>query len=239
MRSHYAECERLRGKVDERVAGEGHLRWPGSVNSNFKPEHGVLFVGSVHREFHAGPGGKEDEVLRDQERILVAANKRWRDAGRSTASDQAYLDSTAGAYELSIPRWPRGDVVVALLNMLGDRVDQVAWVNLARCQVPPSVTDEAPLRAACQRRDVYPVSEVIDAVRPSAVFVAVLGTVDRTTRGGTALAGDGTVLSGRNWSPEIFVFNGRQRTDRDHRKFAAWSAEAAQRVTARRLGTRR
>ena len=190
--SHYAYCERLRGNIDEPVAGEGRLRWPGTVNSNFKPEHGVLFVGSVHREFHVGRGGREDDVLRAQERTLVAANKRWRDEGRSANSDQAYLDSTARAYEMSIPRWPRGDVVVNLLKMLGDQVDEVAWVNLARCQVPPAVTDETPLRAACQQRDVYPISEVIDAVRPSAVFVAVLGTVDRITRRGTPRTGDGT-----------------------------------------------
>lgn len=235
--AHYMDCERIRGVVDERVAGDGRLRWPGSVNSAFRPEHGVLFVGSVHREFHIGHGGKEDSLLREQERRLVTANQTWRDTGRSSASDDIYLAATASAYEISIPRWPRGDIVLSLLGQFGDEVAQTAWVNLARCQAPPSFADEASLRASCQRPDAFPLSEVIDALRPIAVFVAVLGTVDRTTRRGIERQGDGTVLTGRDWSPEVFVFDGRQRTDRRHRKFEVWSNEAAGRISTRRSRT--
>ena len=186
-----------------------------------------MFVGSVHREFHIGRNGKKDPVLLDQERLLVRSNQAWQESGRSTLSDESYLDSTADAYEASIPRWPRGGVVMSLLAKLGDSVDQAAWVNLARCQAPPTVTDEALLRQACQRSDVFPVSEVVDALRPSALFVAVLGTVDRTTRAGRFHHGDGTVLDGNEWHPLVYVFDGRQLTDRNQRKFDVWSAEAA------------
>jgi hypothetical protein len=237
--AHYVECTRLIGQVDDRIAGEGKLRWPGSVNSCFRPEHSVLFVGSVHREFHIGGNGKSNAALIEQERILVEANRRWLAEGRGPSNDAAYLDATARAYEQSIPLWPRGGVVMRILRKLGDDVDEVAWVNLARCQAPPSTTNETKLRAACQRRDAFPLAHVIDALRPAAVFVAVLGTVDRVTRAGRQLRSDGTILDGGKWHPLVYVFDGRQRCDPTHVPFDVWSDGAAIAVGERRgLGCR-
>lgn len=186
--SHIEECRANNGSPD---VGQRHapqwMRWPGYVGARWRPERGLLFIGSVHREFDVGLSRAPEPELRALEDDLIAANRSWRESGRSAASDDAYLTGTQAAFAAMWRRWPRSRIFEPFVAGLGLDADEVAWTNLAKCQVFRFDRDtgrrlkdfQEDLQSICQ--PLYPVADTIALLRPRATFVAVLGAAKRAS----------------------------------------------------------
>lgn len=121
-------------------ASDPTLRWPGYVGSDWRPGHGILFVGSVHSDFT-----KDGRRSGDPDRIavvatLAGANREWRDGARTPATDLRYLAATREAYAVLIPGWTRDGAFATVRDELGDSVNAIAWTNLAHCRARPRQT---------------------------------------------------------------------------------------------------
>jgi hypothetical protein len=114
-------------------------------------------------------------------------------------------------YEEALPEWGRWRrhfkaLVESYLEM---DLTQIAWANLAKCRVslelgPRQRAAEAPLQRLCQK--AFPVSELVEAIRPTLVLVASLnaregGPIVRTWRS-------------ESCAPLVFTWQGQSGHDR-------------------------
>jgi len=209
------------------------LRWPGYVGSDWRPGHGILFVGSVHSDFT-----KDGRRSGDPDRIavvatLAGANREWRDGARTPATDLRYLAATREAYAVLIPGWTRDGAFATVRDELGDSVNAIAWTNLAHCHARPRQTPEYPLQLKCSASDGrFPIGELVTALHPVMILapVAPLATTYRTRYAFTPTDG-GPV-------PSLCTFNGS--TDkRDGLPASDWAPVTAVEIRHRRGGSGR
>ena len=211
--AHFAWCREALGpaeypEVAEDPASDPTLRWPGYLGIDWKPDHGVLFVGSVHSDFrkdgHRG-GGPDRAALVAR---MAVANRRWRDLEvDSAAEDARYLDATRGAYSRLMPGWSRDSAFGAVRRELGDAVEEIAWTNLAHCRAQPKLTPgsggEYTLQRKCSGVDgTFPIKELLDAIRPAAVLACASPLGGRDARRFDLIFSHGG-------APLVWTFNGR------------------------------
>ncbi len=215
-----------------RVEGN-ELRWPGYLGRNYGAEPRVLCVGAVHREgtpaLQAG-----NQTIAETDRQLVSAARLWRESGRSDVVDARYLANTRDAYERALPAWSRWNRHFRTLVEDHLRLDRtrIAYTNLAKCRV--SIDRGAKQRAAeqaltrlCQQQ--HPISDVLEAIQPTVVLVAVLGA----RPGGDVV----TSWSSASCSPLVFAWQGQSGHDRHNtapgaRPLREWAPEMAAAVAA-------
>jgi hypothetical protein len=210
------------------------LRWPGYLGRNYHEGTGVLCVGAVDREATLRTP-RADDVQQRTDRQLVASAREWRDAGRSPATDAKYLEDLRRAHEDALPMWSRWKRHFRPLieDCLGMDRTQIAWTNLAKCRVsldrgPKQRAAEGKLTRLCQR--AFPMNELVEAIRPVAVLVAVL-------RAGP----DGDIVtrwSSPSCSPLVFSWQGqsghdRHNTDPEARPLREWAPEMAREISSR------
>ncbi len=230
--SHRRACEAAGGGIPGPGRVDGNdLRWPGYLGRDYCEGSGVLCVGAVHRE---APLAMEatDPIIARTNRELVAGARTWLRAGRSPQSDAAYLERLRSAYEEALPRWPRWRRHFRTLveDYLSMSSTQIAWTNLAKCRVSidrgaAERASQATLTRLCQRQ--FPARELVEAIRPAAVLVAVLGA----RPGGDLVE---TWHSPRA-APLVFAWQGqsghdRMNTDPAARRLSEWGPEAAERI---------
>ena len=83
--------------------------------------------------------------------------------------------------------WPRARVFSDFVDGLGLSTDEVAWTNLAKCQVFKAdrtsgrrlFANQEVLQAGCQA--VFPIAEVIDTLQPRHTFIPVEQVAKRVT----------------------------------------------------------
>jgi len=190
-------------------------------------------VGAVHRE-STPEGEKADPRIVRTNRQLAESAREWLAVGRSEDADDRYLDRLRTAYAEALPAWSRWQrhfrtLVEDYLQM--DQA-QIAWTNLAKCRV--SIDRGAKQRAAevqltrlCQQ--TFPVADLVEAIRPRVVLVAVLGAVK-----------PGEIVS--SWSspscsPLVYAWQGQSGHDRHNtapgaRPLSEWAPEMANSVRA-------
>lgn len=114
---------------------------------------------------------------------LEEGARSWLASDRSPQADARYLERLRSAYEHALPRWPRWQRRFRTLieDHLGMSPREIAWRNLAKCRV--SIDRGSRVRAAereltrlCQR--AFPTAQLVEAIRPAAVLVAVLAGRD-------------------------------------------------------------
>lgn len=166
------------------------------------------------------PQGLRDTLDPCGGRGLAAANRSWR--ARET-SDAVYLEATRRLYRDGLAAWTVGDRLGQVLAASHLTIDQIAYTNAARCQLPPRprgghAATQRRLVKACQRW--LPLADVVEATRPrlvvttSADLLRMLGRCRATRsssafgstppRGNLRAPGDPTVLGttrSRAWWP--------------------------------------
>ena len=210
------------------------LRWPGYLGRNYIEGRGILCVGAAYRESTLEVERRNPVIARTNA-DLIACAREWISAGRSEESDERYLDRLRNAHEDALPEWDRWRRHFRTLveDYLGMSRSEIAWANLAKCLV--SIDRGSKQRAAegvltrlCQRE--FPMSELVQAIRPAVVLVAVLharpgGDIVRT-------------WDAPGWSPLVFTWQGQSGHDRHNtkpgaRRLSEWAPEMAARVRAR------
>lgn len=181
---HFNWCDGALGPAEypqepEDPASDPSLRWPGYVGVEWRPGHGILFVGSVHSDFTKDGGRPGDADRRRVVAELADANRRWRDSSLATpAEDRRYLDATRSGYSKLLPGWSRDGAFGKVRDALGDSVDQVAWTNLAHCRAQPRKMIQREGEYLLQRHcsgfaGAFPIGDLIAAIRPVAVLSSV------------------------------------------------------------------
>jgi hypothetical protein len=139
-----------------------------------------------------------------------------------------YLETVREVFEWWLPTWTRWKPFRRVFDRLGDDISQIAWTNFAKCRVPEQrnvlYQNPSAVVAFCQRD--YPITEVVEAIRP----IAVLTCVKNAYEGGPII---------RTWrtssvEPLVFTWHGLHGTDRSGRLIGVWSAEAAAKIAAHR-----
>ena len=106
-------------------------RWTGCLGAEYASGR-VLMVGAVHNK----------PVLSQDRAPLALAAKVWVDAGRSGGTDAAYLAEVRDFYRQVTPTWENGGTVwrtfAKLRAQLGVRSEEVAFSNIAKCEMHPS-----------------------------------------------------------------------------------------------------
>lgn len=219
---HFNQCQKRLSRSTAAI--DPNLRWPGTIGRNYQPGASVLFVGSVHREFHIGPSGRDPQLER-LEQDLIKANRDWVASGRSPAADNKYLSATQASYEASYARWPRGRLLTRIMAELGDQPADVAWANLAKCQASIQSAREDLLQAECATLNgPYPVRELIELLDPAAVFIPVIAVGRPNPRHDFGIAD----------LPNVFIFDGRKLIDAQGRSVSEWRPEALAAIRTRR-----
>ena len=225
---HRKQCEALGAAVPGPGRVDGNeVRWPGYLGRDYAAGAGVLCVAAVHREARPeeeAPGSAISRTNAD----LVAAHRGWLRRGRSRREDSRFLESVRAAYEEALPHWSRWQSHFRTLvqDHLGMSTSGIAWTNLAKCRVAihrGNREAEADLTSFCQR-DLAPVSELVEAIRPALVLVSVLNAKP-----------GGKIVS--SWdspsaSPPVFSWQGRTGHDRhnthpDRRRLGEWAPDMA------------
>lgn len=229
---HRRACEAAGGAIPGPGRHDGNeLRFPGYLGRSYQEEQGILCVGAVHRE--ADPDELDPQHAKlDAE--LVNAHRDWLTSGRGSGPDAQFLARLRAAYEGSLPFWPRWRRHFRPLveDHLAMDCTQIAWTNLAKCRVAIHLgsqqrSAEARLTRLCQ--GTFPVSALVEAIRPVAVLVAVLGA----RPGGRIVTSWGS----DEWQPLVYAWQGqsghdRHNTDPDARRFSQWAPKAASEIRA-------
>lgn len=160
---------------------------------------------------------------------LAEGARSWLASDRSPQADARYLERLRSAYEHALPRWPRWQRRFRTLieDHLGMSPREIAWTNLAKC--PVSIDRGSRVRAAereltrlCQR--AFPTAQLVEAIRPAAVLVAVLAGRE----GGDIVA----TWRSPSCSPLVWSWQGQSGHDRHNtapwaRRLAEWASEMA------------
>ena len=163
------------GSVAVAAADAADLRWPGYLGSAYRPGCSILLVATVHREFASGiPPLPKD--LRDR---FVEATRAWR---QGRLPDEDWLEVVRETYMAGLGRhWAVGRLIRGLSSRIGIGVEDVAYVNAARCQLVelPPVPNRAEIIsnavALCGR--AYPISSLAQRLSPAALLMSK-GTFD-------------------------------------------------------------
>lgn len=221
--THRSECEAAGGARPgaEREPGN-ELRWPGYLGRNYVEGSGVLCVGHVHRE---RAGLNEADVTHTEATAgLVEGARSWLSSGRSARADKKYLDSVRNEYEGWLPTWPRWHQHRDVLLGLGMDLTQIAWTNLAKCRV--SINDKPAVdrvTTLCQAE--FPMAELIEAIRPAAVLVAVLHAGEA---GGIV-----KTWKSPHGNPLVFSWHGYHGTNERGEKQGVWRPRAIRAIKKR------
>jgi len=214
----------------EGPAGDPTLRWPGYVGSDWTPGDGILFVGSVHADFErVGRGAPLIAHPVSVIESMAAANIAWRDnPAPSDLDDLAYLTATQLAYQALVPGWLRSSLLTTLLGRMLPNVAEedvyrhAAWTNLAHCRARQSRLDEGPLQRRCaaqaahtstrMRPGMFPVADVVRALRPALVLSSVTALGGRDASRYWGVAPDSTSTIALDTGTFMLVaFNGNPR----------------------------
>lgn len=171
----------------------------------------------------AAVGRQPPQYTPDQARDYAEmgrVHRTWLEAGRSEDADTDFLERHREYYEVALPTWPRWNNVYRTFVEadLGMDVTQISFGNLAKCRANEADTEL--LARVCQQ--VFPVSELVAALRPIAVVVAMLNA-------------RGIVRSwqGNSHQPLVWTFQGRNGKGQDGRRFAEWGPDLADAIRAR------
>lgn len=194
------------------------LRWPGYVGRDYKPERGVLCVAAVGQQpkhYTPDQAGGYAEMAR--------IHRAWLERGRSEEADRQFLESHRDYYERALPTWKRWRQVFRGFVEDHLRMDrrEIAYGNLAKCRARD--VDTVRLARVCQA--VFPASEMVAALRPAAVVVAVV----------SARPGGGTVRTwrGNGYEPFVWTFEGRNARGQDGRGLNQWAPDVAREIRSR------
>jgi hypothetical protein len=97
------------------------------------------------------------------------ADEAWRASGRSPESNAAFLQAVREHYETEFPSWDVWTPFRRLVEKVNLNVCQVDFANLAKCRQRTGPSPD-PLIRFCQRD--FPMTDVVEAIRPRAVLVA-------------------------------------------------------------------
>lgn len=141
---HIRACEGAGGVPDSLDVSRA-LRWPGYIGRRYEEGVGVLCVAQVHRDDNAASERVDPQV----NIAYVAAVRNWK---LGQVDDAAFLEATRAAYEHWIPGWIRWRQHFGYLvqEVLGLSIDQIAYANLAKCQLPIT-SNTYKVVALCQR----------------------------------------------------------------------------------------
>ncbi|MGH2796502.1 MAG: tyrosine-type recombinase/integrase [Thermoleophilaceae bacterium] len=206
--SHLALCE-SKGGVPDAADPSRSLRWPGYIGRRYDEGRGILCVNQVHRDDNA----ESEQVDLGVNLRYVDATARWK-AG--DLDDGTFLEETRRAYEYWIPRWDAWKHFRQLVQeQLGLGVDEIAYTNLAKCQLPID-RDTTPVVQLCQQE--FPMGALVTAIRPLAVLCARADAYE----GGPIV---------REWcSTEVFTFNFRTGQNKAGELRSVWGAKMAARL---------
>jgi hypothetical protein len=235
--AHLRLCENAGGARSGPGRVDGlDLRWPGYLGRNYHESQGILCVGAVHLEVPLAELESNPEGFRSDQ-TQVEAVRTWLTEGRSSGTDEIFLERMRTAYEGvgGLPRWQRWRRHFRSLvcDHLGMDETKVAWTNLAKCKCAIHLGStqraaQANLVRLCQQE--FPVRDLVEAIRPVAVLVSVLN----------AKANGPIVSTWRSAScdPLVFTWQGqsghdRHNTDPNARKFRDWTPDAAAQIRAR------
>lgn len=220
---HRAHCEALGAAVPGvgRVDGN-ELRWPGYLGREYQEGAGVLCVAAVHRE--ARPEEEAGTPVGATNAQLIAAHRRWLSEGRSAEEDALFLESIRQTYVDALPHWRRWTRHFRTLveHHLGLKRTEIAWTNLAKCRLAVhrgNRSAETELTRLCQM-EFAPMAELIEAIRPELVLVAVLNA---TSGGGIV-----STWNSPSTSPLVYSWHGQSGHDRHNRdprrrKLSEWA----------------
>ena len=220
---HRAHCEALGAAVPGvgRVDGN-ELRWPGYLGREYQEGAGVLCVAAVHRE--ARPEEEAGTPVGATNAQLIAAHRRWLSEGRSAEEDALFLESIRQTYVDALPHWRRWTRHFRTLveHHLGLKRTEIAWTNLAKCRLAVhrgNRSAETELTRLCQM-EFAPMAELIEAIRPELVLVAVLN--------GTSGGGIVSTWNSPSTSPLVYSWHGQSGHDRHNRdprrrKLSEWA----------------
>jgi hypothetical protein len=160
--THRGQCALLGGSPQHPGVDATDLRWPGYLGAAVKRGSGVLMVGNIHRNFANGTVGVKE---RDR---LVEVTRAWRDG---LVDDQSYLTIVRDVYLIGLRGWPLGRQLRFAASRLGISLEEVTYLNAARCQypeIPPALAQARLAKPALQRFCLsrFPISRVVADVEP-------------------------------------------------------------------------
>ncbi len=206
-------------------------RWPGYLGRHYEQGR-VLCLAHVARSADEDREAKRP-VLRRTNREIAHACRAWRAAGRTPSTDRDFLEAIRRAYQAQLPetdRWKRHFRSLVEDHLGLDRT-HVAWANFAKCRVPVDCErDVRPVMLAC--RPLYPVEDLVSAIRPRVVLSCVLDAAD----GGALVASWG---SGHT-RPLVFTWHGRTGKNLQGEPMREWAPRAGRQARESRpqSGTR-
>jgi hypothetical protein len=188
---HIRQCEQNGGAGIE----DRSLRWPGYLGTRYRAG-GLLLVANIHRDFASG-GADADLATR-----LVECTRKWRDTGRSEASDRDYLSANRACYVEGLQSWTVGGWFAKFLDRAGLEFEDVTYLNAARCQ---SLVDACQsLQRLCLRR--FPLQHLEATLQPSLVLTS-----------STVVREEARLAAPVRW------FHQRNGRDQNGRPFDEWS----------------
>ena len=198
--------------------GINQLRFPGYLGRDFR---GLLCVAHVHREPEKGGVG---DTARDREagRRLLTADEEWRARARSRNSDGAFLEAVRHHYETMFFTWDVWKPFRKLVEEVSFGVSQLAFANLAKCRQRKGPSPE-PLIEFCQRD--FPMTELVEAIRPRVVLVAV-------KHGGPG-GGLGIRWRSAHSDPYVWAFQRLNKQSAGGRSPSEWWAEVVAELRSR------
>ena len=134
------------------------VRWPGYLGPGYRPG-GVVWVANVHRNFDSAGMSRQ---FADQAAESVRA---FRDGG----SETQFLLAMQETYGPGLRGWTVGQWGRKALAELGVELDDVAYLNAARCQATDTGKD---LQRLCQRR--WPLRRTIETLQPRLLLLSSL-----------------------------------------------------------------
>jgi hypothetical protein len=165
---HRLACARRGGSPPEDARVFADVRWPGYLGPGYEPG-GLLWVNIIHEDLRQEHFGEQAEEI-------AVATRRWRDADPGDAAeDEQYLSVQQRIYSEALRTWKVGHLIRDVATeTLGISVDQMAYLNAARCQAPMGTT-------AWRRQDLlvkfcqnwWPLEEALTALDPA---LLVIGT---------------------------------------------------------------
>jgi hypothetical protein len=183
---HQAQCAELGGSPEHPGVDAPDLRWPGYLGAGVALGTGVLMVSNIHRNFAYGTVGGKD---RDR---LVEVTRGWREG---LVDDQTYLTVMRDVYLIGLRGWALGRQLRFAAASLGFSLEEVTYVNAARCQypeIPPALPQARLVKPALQRFCLkrFPMTRIVNAVQPQLLLFTSVAAFDSAA---ASLASDARV----------------------------------------------
>jgi len=209
-REHVERCE-AGGGVG--MPGDPSARFPGFVGPDFEPGRGVLCLAHIHRYLPDVDDGEGASL-----RGVASAIVKWKQQGRSSEADGAFLSQSRPAYLDAVAGWSWWKKhYQPILDEARVPIREVAFSNFAKCRTVTDADSGASLRLARLCAQTYPPAALVAVLQPAAVLVASL-QLD---------VGDvGEVL--------VIRWNGRNGVDDTGLRMANWLPQQGGRLRVRR-----